>query len=667
MMELKRVVGRLAPRWRTLLLAGLIGAVGAFVFVDRQNNAVEPVYTATAVVAIPAVVETDGRGSSGAPSTELTDAHELARATNEAELRTGDRAIIADPNANSLTFSATDDTELAALGAATSMRLAYVNADPIFDVDAGLAAKLAEATLIEKRLDELIPVVPGFVSQTPEEAAAAEAQLNRLQAQRGAIEAKMTELTDTKVESTDAEEIAALDKSLDGYQTQLTELLVVLLPLEKVAADLAAAEAAANAPEGDPTTDQDGTEFPDLPVADQWTIQALQERLATLETESAPLIVSSETGAGPVLAAGEVIDETPSVLPAWLGIVVGFLAGAILWSAVLLAFDRARGLVWQAGDVKNVDVLAEMPSAPLDARNLTDLERQRRKRSIQAIRSAIIAAGGAGRGSIVGFAAPQSTESRAQEELAYDVARSLGAVGRSVLVVDLGFSDLARPGFESSDATGLRELFQSANEDEMTIRERAEATIASAQNRGLGLDVLVANSDFIDPADLLAGRPVSALLEQSRRLYDVVLVIQPSTSVTAGAGIDAYLQQQVIVCTRGKTRVSEIAAQSIQGRSGMVQMVGVVILNPEISGERGSGGGPIEPTEPESDTLEDHSEYSVYQKEKGMDKLSSAFRRLVSSDPDVAETTLERIRSLEAYSVEESALLQASEGPSDPG
>lgn len=665
-MELKRIVGRLAPRWRTLLLAGLLGAVGAFIFVDRQNNSVEPVYTATAVVEIPGVEEEPGGRGPSAPSTQLTDAHELARTTNEAELRSGIRSITPDPVANTLTFSATDDTSDAALAAATSMRLAYVNADPIFDVDAELAAKLAEATLIEGRLDELIPVVPVFVPQTPEEAAAAEAQLNRLRAQRGSIESKITELTDTKVDSTDAAEIAALDKEIDGYQVRHEELLVVLLPLERAAAAQAEAEAAAGAQVADPTTDQAGADFPDLPVADQWTIQALQTRLTTLETESAPLIVASETGSGPVLAGAEVVDETPSVLPAWLGIVVGFLAGAILWSAVLLAFDRARGLVWQAGDVKNVDVLAEMPAAPLDSRYLTDLERQRRKRSVQAIRSAIISAGGAGRGSIVGFAAPPSTEPLTREVLAYDVARSLGAVGRSVLVVDLGFSDLARPGFESGDASGLRELFHSANEDEATIRERAEATIASAQNRGQGLDVLVANSDVIDPADILAGRPVSALLEQSRRQYDVVLVIQPSTTVTAGAGVDAYLQQQIIVCTRGKTRVAEIAAQSIQGRSGLVQMVGVVILNPGVGGARGSGGGPVDPSEPQPDTIDKQSEYAIYQRERGMDKLSSAFRRLVSSDPDVAETTLERIRSLEAYSVEETALLQASEGPNDP-
>ncbi len=660
-MELKRIVGRLAPRWMTLLLAGMIGAVGAFILVDQQNNSVEPVYTANAVVALPGTETADGRPSSASSSAELTDALDLALATNEAELRAGDRSVSMDTSANSLVFTATDATEELALASATSMRIAYVNADPVFDIDAELAAKLTEASLIEERLDELVPLAVAVVPQTAEEAAAAEAQLNRLRAQRGAIESKITGITDTKVESTDAAEIASLDTELDKYQGLLTELLIVLLPLEKAAADLAETEASQALDPVDPG----GTEYPDLPVADQWTIQALEERLATLQVESAPLIIASETGSGPVLAAAEVVDETPSLLPAWLGVVVGFLAGAILWSAVLLAFDRARGMVWQADDVKNVDVLAEMPAAPLDSRYLTDLERQRRKRSVQAIRSSIIASGGAGRGTIVGFAAPPSTRPHAREVLAYDVAKSLGAVGRSVLVVDLGFSDLARPGFESGDESGLRELFRSATEDEATIRERAETTIASAQNRGPGFDVLVANSDVIDPADILAGRPISALLEQSRRQYDVVVVIQPVATVTAGAGIDAYLQQQIIVCTRGKTRVSEIAAQSIQGRGGMVQMVAVVILNPEVSGNRGSVGDTIEPPDAMSDLLEEESEYSVYGRERGRDKVSSAFRRLVSSDPEVAETTLERIRSLEAYSVEESALLQASEAPTD--
>jgi hypothetical protein len=40
-MELKRVMGRLAPRWPVLIIAGLIGAIAAFIFVGQRNSEVE--------------------------------------------------------------------------------------------------------------------------------------------------------------------------------------------------------------------------------------------------------------------------------------------------------------------------------------------------------------------------------------------------------------------------------------------------------------------------------------------------------------------------------------------------------------------------------------------------------------------------------------------------
>jgi hypothetical protein len=250
---------------------------------------------------------------------------------------------------------------------------------------------------------------------------------------------------------------------------------------------------------------------------------------------------------------------------------------------VLLGFDRMRGIVWQAGDIKNVSVLAEGPAISMNDRDATDLELQRRKRSVQAVRSAIIGAGRLGQGTIVGFASPPSTDPDVRDDLARDVGASLSAVGRSVLMVDLGFTGPPRPRYRRKRAEG--QLFHSVVDDENTIRERAAAAIDSADRRAPGLDVLTADSDVIDPADILAGRPLTELLNQARDQYDVVLVIQPTTTVNSGAGVDAYLQQQVIVCTRGKTRVSELNTIAIPRDAAHVQLVGAAILVP-YSGDR---------------------------------------------------------------------------------
>lgn len=637
-MELKRILGRLAPRWPMLIIAGLIGAIAAFIFVQQRNSEVEPVYRADASVTIIVGEDEDPRGASGAVADELAVALELAQTVNEDELRRDDRFVTADGATDTLVFGAIDATEEAALVAATSMRSAYVDADPQFDVNAELAAKLSEAEVISAELERLVPDQPVPTLPTPEEAAAAEAHLTILQAQEAALNAKISELNDLKIDSEDSGEIAGIDADLAELQESLAALLVVLRPLEDQAA--ADAEAAAPAPEvGTVTTPEID---PDLPIEEQWAIMALSGRLTTLQTESADLIVASVTGADIDLPDATVLDESPSVTPTWMGLLVGFLAGALIWSAILLAFDRMRGIIWQPGDVKGVAVLAEGPAVGLERDDLTDLERHRRKRSVQAIRSAIIGAGRLGDGTIVGFSAPPSTDPDVRDDLARDVAASVAAVGRKVLMVDLGFTGSVTYG-PTNDRSGLRRLFDSVGGGEEAIRELATDAIHSAERVSPGLDVLTADSDVIDPADILAGRPLTELLNQARQRYDIVVVIQPSTTVNAGAGVDAYLQQQVIVCTRGRTRVSEISSVAIATNAAHVQLVGVAILLPE-SVERSR----------RSD--------EVYGEPEGRGaRKGSPIKKIGGNDRPASDVSVDRIRSLESYSVEESALLQSSE------
>jgi ABC-type amino acid transport substrate-binding protein len=642
-------MGRLAPRWPVLVIAGLIGAIAAFIFVGQRNSEVEPVYSAEAVVEIPSAEADDGRGPVNALSGELSTALELAKTVNEDAIRREGRTVEADGATNLLVFGAIDATEEAAIAAVTSMRAAYVAEDPNFDVDAELAKKLGEAGVIRGRLDDLLPEPVAPVVPTPEEAAASEAQLIALQSREAAHRAKIDELNDSLIDAA-SEDVAGLQAAIENRRADLQALLVELRPLE-------AAAAAADAPEGEPEGDGGIEGLEDLPLADQWTIQALEARLTELQTESASLIVASVTGTGIVLPDAEVVDESPSVTPTWLGLVVGFLAGIVLWSAVLVGFDRARGIIWQAGDIKNVSVLTEGPAIGLNNADATDLELHRRKRSVQAVRSASIGAGRLGQGTIVGFASPPSTDPDVRDELAHDVGASLSAVGRSVLVVDLGFTGTSFV----HDGSGLRQLFDSVGDDENTIRERATAAIKSADRRAQGLDILTADSDVIDPADILAGRPLTELLNQAREEYDVVLVIQPTTTVNSGAGVDAYLQQQVIVCTRGKTRVSELNTIAIPRDAGHVQLVGAAILVPESGVDRPRRSDTSIATSRDQGVSESYAASGT--DGRGNRKVSSALKRFGPGEKEPEEGTRDRLRALESYSVEESALLQSESSP----
>lgn len=655
-MKIKRIIGRLAPRWIALLLAGLVGAAGAFIFAQQRNSEVVPVYAAQASVEIPvADTATDSRGgrSSDAVPDELAVALDIAETVNEEALMEEGKTVETDTEQGTLVFTATAPTEAGAIADAINLRSAYVAADPIFDADSELAKKLNEADEISARLDDLIPEPVEPVEPTAEEVAIAEAQLEILTARETSLNAKIAELSDLRIDATDEAEIAAIDEDLAKYQEQLRVLLIELRPLQVVEEP-----PAQTAQDEDPLLDA-------LPTSDQWTIQALQARLAELETESAGLIVASVTGQNVVLPETMVTDQTPRRMPIPFAVIAGFIAGLILWSAVVVMFDRAKGVVWAAGDVKALPVLTEAPAYSLGSSDLTDIERQRRKKSVQAIRSAIISAS-QGEGTVVGFAAPLSTESLVREDLAYDVAASVSAVGRTVLVVDLGFRE--KSGLEAflmGEGGGLRELFDSVADDEETIKRRAASVLAGADTLSPGLDVLVADADVIDPADILAGRPLSELLDQARQHYDIVIVVQPTTTVVSGAGVDAYLQQQVIVATRGKTTVSEIAAEAIPISASRVQLVGIAIAVPELGFGKSRRDSESSVYSQSKESPPD-SYYPEPESRSAGNKIASASGgRNEGSEGTTPGRTVDRLRALETYTVDESAFAKSSEPPAD--
>lgn len=648
-MKIKRVIGRLAPRWIALLLVGLVGAIGAFIVVQQRNGALVPEFVSKASVEIP-IAETgaDPRSRTAIPD-ELAVALGMAETVNEEALKQVGNIVEIDTDAGTLVFTSTAPTEVGAIAEAVGLRAAYVAEDPVFDSDSELAKKLAEADKISTRLDELIPDPEPVDELTAEESAIADAQLEILTARQDALNGKIGELQTNRLETEDADELDAIDEDLDKYQTQLQELLVELIPLQ-----------AAQDQQQQVTNDQNEDPYADLPIADQWSIEALQERLNTLETESSPLIVSSVTGQAIDLPDTVTSNQTPRRIPIPIAVVAGFIVGFIACSVVLVLLDRARGIVWATGDVKTLPVLTEAPGYSLGSSELTEIERQRRKKSVQAIRSAIISAANR-EGTVVGFGAPLSTDSLVREDLAYDVAASVAAVGRSVLVVDLGFRE--KSGLETflmGEGGGLRELFDSVADDEETIRQRAASVIAAADNLGPGLDVLVADANVIDPADILAGRPLSELLEQGRRQYDIVIVVQPTTTIVSGAGVDAYLQQQIIVATRGKTTVSEIAAEAIPLNASHVQLVAVAIVVPDPGSNRRKGTDSSSYSQSREEAPDPY--YAEQPRAGEEENVAAASGARRTSAP---RGGTDRLRALESYSVDESAFLKASEPPAD--
>jgi hypothetical protein len=240
-----------------------------------------------------------------------------------------------------------------------------------------------------------------------------------------------------------------------------------------------------------------------------------------------------------------------------------------------------RGVVWGGDDLADLVVLAKGPSGSLLAQDQSDAAREERKKVVQAARTAIMNSETAGHGSVVGFVSPPTTESLTSEALAFDVASSIGAVGRKVMVIDLAFSDQAREttAKHAEVDEALRLLFASGDSDLATIRSLATDVIAHAQGLTPSVAALVAESGTVDPSDILAGRPLGELVDQASLLYDFVLVVQPPRNLVPGSdSLHLLVQQQVLVATRGRTTVAELTSEVGANASGRPRILGVVLL-----------------------------------------------------------------------------------------
>jgi hypothetical protein len=555
---LASVLRGLAARWWFILAFALLGGFVAYTLVVDSNEGIEPQFRAEAVVFI-TNPEDDSRDVDEILTEDHTVALEIANSVNATALRDQTNRISGTPADGALTFVSMGRTAEEAATEAEEMRAAYVAADPRFGTETQLEQNFAEAAVLERRLDDLTPSTT-LPDTAPSEATADRAaQIAILEARVGAIQSEVNTIAAQLLDTTDSEEIAQLETRLVELQGSLTTLYIELQPLQ-----------------GD---EVQAEEEPSVPITDTWTIQAIENRLAELQVESARVIIDEINSSVLELADADVIDETASEqsLPIWL--LSGLTAGALLAAALVIIRDRSRRTIWHSRDLVGIPVIAEGPRERESVLESSQTLRRLRRQAIQTIRSAIVSSLSDTEGSVVGFVGPQTTSSRALKDLSYEVSASMAGIGRSVLMVDVGFAALPGddPAFEGG--FGLTQLVGSVSDQDARIDERVTSVLDSASSMSPGLDILFADPDRVDPIDLLDGKPFKRLLERSIEVYDVVILVSPPDDIASATRITTSLQQQVIVATRGKTSLDEIEAEAILGSPSGLRLRGVVLLD----------------------------------------------------------------------------------------
>ena len=595
-MELSRLRRMARARWWIILLAGLIGAAGAYAFIDVSNTNIEQKWSAVAAVEFTVAdegsgeAESTGGGRSGGateaaaavgPLVEAADT--LAQDANSAILEDEGGQILALPNAGRLEFLAIGANEAAALDVVDTMRENFRAVDPTaLDVEAAINALVEEAARIQDQLKTYDPPQP---PEAPEIPAAVQAQIDVLGGRIAAVTADVGAIqgeiqTELAEEEPDEELLAEKQAALDFITAQLADL-----------------------------TQQQAALTPEPPEAEEFALTAAQElekaaataRLQEIGVQYQDLLA---LGDGPsetaIYLEIETTDETPAPTSPVLAGLLGLIGGFVLGFGVIIFIDRVREAVWVPGDMDKMPVLAEVPQAA--ARFGGRRYRTARQAGVRTVRSAVLGLFHAQGPSLVGFTGLGATD-QGVTDLVYDGAVSLAGVGRSVLLIDGNIGALASHRDLVAGGSTLADLI-AQDADNVAASGRASTVLDGTVEPVPNLRVLPGDPRTVDPVDTLASKSFRELTQLAGERYDVVMVVGPSALSPFAYVMTGLVSAYVVVATMGRTRQQHIRQLATQFAGGKSRLIGAVLLG--IKPRRGwvpastpgVAAAPVHPTAP---------------------------------------------------------------------
>ncbi len=562
-MELSRLRRIVRARWWLIVLIALLGLAAAIAFTNYQNENIQQRHRAVATIEF-IVEETEETastpsrgGSSGggtSPAADLVEtAEEAALEVNAVLLEQPNISIRADTQNGTLDFSATAPSAELAEEIVAEMRANYVAVDPTaVDVDAEIAKLINEASTIQARLDDFVePPAP----EIPEPSVADQARIDVLNNRISAVLTNIGELQDDLDAAESDETRAEIQEQIDTVTAQVAELRQEVESL---------------------TPDEPEVVAFELSPAEELEKSALENRLLAIGTEYQDLLDIEKSGDRIDLLDVVVTDETPAEADLGLAGLIGVVAGVIAGLILLVLLDRVQGSVWTPRDMAQVPTLAEVPQHGSRVELRPRRYQAVRQKGIQSVRSAILGLYHAAGPTTIGFTALGTTE-ESTSELVMDVAKSLAAVGRSVLLVDGQL--LGVPAFRDvvSGGATLADLVVH-DTDDAALSARMTGVLDACVQLAPNLGVLPGDPESVDAVDILASKSFRTLTQRAQERYDVVMVVGPSALSPFAYVMTGLVSAYVVVATVGKTRQRQIAQLATQFAGSRSRLIGAVLL-----------------------------------------------------------------------------------------
>lgn len=289
-------------------------------------------------------------------------------------------------------------------------------------------------------------------------------------------------------------------------------------------------------------------------------LEALEAEADGLQAQYIELLqVANGRSPGGFLEEPTAADETAATRPTGAFALVGFLAGALVSSIVLIGLDKTRKTVWTASSLGDVSCLGMID------RNRSDgspdgvwypASVSRRRRDIQTFRATVDAITSE-QPAVVGFFGV-STPSAEVGELAADLATAYTVAGRDVLLIDANAFEPNRTieyGDQSASLTGILVQKTSVQDAAAAIENLIDATPQVSPH----LTSLHIDATEHDPIDAIASPNARSLMDIARQRFDIVIVAGPAISDPLSDTVVRRIDYAVLAGLSGTTTEPQIS------------------------------------------------------------------------------------------------------------
>ena len=582
-------------RWWIVLLMAVLGAAAAYSGTNLRNSRIQPSYEARAIVPFEA---SDSQRDRNEATAELRVAADEAAELTARYIDERLGLVSTDDRASQIVFTTRGPDEATAVETATAMRLAYLEG-----LDARMAADrqerldeiVTEAAAVLAQIEALDP--PEVVEALPDVDPEVQARLDELVQLANALTQQRTRAEVDLVLAETGDERAGtpeeIQEELDAVAAKLDD---IYKEIAAIAAEngiepprIGTQQQTTLRPETTLPSSQPGQNSTPPPLdgavssgelADQWTIEALQERYDTLGEEYSSFFVEVEDTTAE-LAAVEAIDVSPQPGSPILYAFVGLIAGALLAIGALFAEKTVRGHIYAASDVGPIPVLAELPAVSFQVRN-PDSRRHKaavgaRLEGIRRLRSMLLAYGEeSAKTPAIGLSGV-GVGGEQVRMLMLDVAHRLAASDRSVVLIDLDFA-LEYAYEDSVDDVSIAGLLSAVRENPKTgLAPLDEAMKDAAPGKG-AMHLIRSGRTDQDPTDLVLTEGLRTLTDRLRDHADLILIVLPDAADSLTKTVSRRFEGMIAVCSAGKSRRSLLANVIPNSAVGGSQAVGVALL-----------------------------------------------------------------------------------------